>query len=102
MTSIFKKHLSKEEILRVDKSSDAYSFFLTEYPKELTRDLDGDLIIRREKENLIELKKYISRLAVVGSDAYSYFINEYRQNSPVFDAFGNIIVNDEIISNMSK
>ena len=96
ITSFFKKRFNEDTTLTVSRTSPAYRFFISEYKNGLQKDLKGDLIIRKEKERLIELKKYISQIISMNSAAYGYFLSEYRQNSPARDLNGNIILNDEI------
>ena len=53
------------------------------------------LMIKRKKEELMELKRTIRRVSV-GTSAYQFFINEYRQNTPMRDVYGNIILSDDL------
>ena len=99
MKSIFARRF-KDETFIVDKASNVYAFFKTECPNEITKDQLGNLIVRRER--LQEIRRNISRIIDFGSDSYSYFKCEYRQNSPVQDSFGNIIINDEIATEMTR
>ncbi len=104
ITSFFAKRFKRESTLTVDKASSSYSYFVTDYAREVDKHPNGNLIIRdnNEKEKLIRLKERLSLLIHRNSEIYTYFVNEYRQNSPVHDADGNIILFDEITENIRK
>lgn len=102
LTSLFQRLFRTDETISIKRTDPVYGFFLTECPYETTKDPSGNLIIRKEKEELIRLKEHIGRVISVGNNSYSYFVNEYRQNSPVRDSYGNIILNDEIVNTMHK
>lgn len=102
LTSLFQRLFRTDETISIKRTDPVYGFFLNECPYETTKDPRGNLIIRKEKEELIRLKEHIGRVISVGNNSYSYFINEYRQNSPVRDSYGNIILNDEIVNTMHK
>lgn len=97
LTSLFRRVLRKDETFRISKANKAYSFFVNECHNDITTDPNGDLIVRAEEKASELVSSFLDRVINVGSDSYGYFINEYRQNSPVRDCFGNIILNDEIV-----
>lgn len=102
ITSFFGKRFKRDTTLTVDKASSSYSYFVTDYAKELDRHPNGNLIIRNEREQLTKLRERLSILIHRNSEMYSYFVNEYRENSPVHDADGNIILFDEITESVRK
>ena len=102
ITSFFRQKFEEDTTLTITRTSPSYSFFISEFKNGLSRDPNGNLLIRKEKERLIKLRKYVSQIISMGSDAYSYYLNEYRQNSPVQDMNGNIILNEEIVEQEQK
>ena len=102
MTSFFERLFAENTTLTITKSNPSYKFFVSEYKNGLQRDQNGDLLINNEKERLMKLKRHICQIITRGTDAYSYYINEYRENSPVQDEQGNIILYDEIVEKQRK
>lgn len=102
ITSFFAKAFRKDTTFVISRSNPAYEFYRDEYRNEQTRDPEGNLIVRSEREKLVRLRNYFDRLIDMNSDAYSYFVNEYRQNSPLQDQFGNILLYDDIIEEPKK
>ena len=103
LTSLFLRTFRKTNTLSVRKSNPAYAFLEREYRNEFAKDGNDNLLVRTEiveirkkKEELMELKRSIRRITI-GSSAYDYFINEYRQNTPMRDAYGNIILSDDTV-----
>ena len=102
LTSLFLKTFRKTNTLSIRKSDPAYEFLEREYKNEFAKDGNDNLLvrteileIRRKKEELMELKRTIRRVSV-GTSAYQFFINEYRQNTPMRDTYGNIILSDDL------
>ena len=101
LTSLFQRVLRKDETYRVSRSNRAFAFFKNECQNDITIDSNGDLIVRAEREPVAS-RAFLDRIIDISSDSYTYFLNEYRQNSPVRDCFGNIILNDEIVMQRNK
>ena len=87
--------------MSIRKSDPAYNYLDREYHNEFAKDGNDNLLLRieiaeisRKREALIELKRSIRKVSK-GTNAYGFFVNEYRQNQPMRDAYGNIILNDE-------
>lgn len=101
-TSFFFERFKRDNTLSVSKADSSYTYFVTDYAKETVKGPNGNLLIRQEKERLTKLRNHISLLIHRNSDTYSYFVNEYRQNAPVQDPYGNIILYDEIAESVRK
>ena len=97
-----------ESSYRICRTSDAYSFFNTEF-HELAYDLNGNILLpndfrnpSKEKKNAIQsvfesIKEQLTRkdssIAIpMGRDEYSFFATEYRLSK---DANQNIIVPED-------
>ena len=63
---------------------------------KVTRTKEGDLIVRYEREE--KTPQSSSKIIRRSDDLYSFFLNEYRQNSPVRDQFGNIIISEDLMA----
>ncbi len=96
ITSMFSRLFKKDESLRICKSHRAYEYFKKEYAHEIFFDGKGNIIMRNERERLEKTKERICRYIKYGTEAYQYYLNEYRENSPLRDASGNIILSDDI------
>ncbi len=109
LTSMFFKAFKKSNTLSVRKSNPAYSFLEREYQNEFAKDGNDNLLvrmeieeIRRKRNKLIQFKRNMRRISI-GSSAYDFFVNEYRQNTPMRDAFGNIVLSDdEVLETISR
>ena len=97
ITSMFSRLIKKDESLRICKSHRAYEYFIKEYHNEIVFDGKGNIILRNERERLEKAKERLCRYIQYGSEAYQYYLNEYRQNSPLRDSDGNIILSDDIV-----
>ena len=101
LTSMFFKAFKKPNTLSVRKADPAYSYFEREYQSEFAKDGNDNLLIRAEIENIRRVREGLLRLrrtirrVTIGSTAYDFFVNEYRQNMPMRDAFGNIVLSDD-------
>lgn len=88
----------------VQKSNPAYSYIARECPNSFSKDESGNFIISADREELANVReaivriKSVTRRVEVGSNEYEYFLNEYRQNSPMRDLYGNIVLNDEMVT----
>ncbi len=102
MTSLFNRLFKKDETIVVCRSSKAYSFLKNECKNNVTPTDEGDLIVRCERDDQRIIERIFDGIVGFDNPAYSYFINEYRQNSPVRDMFGNIILSDDIRTRRSK
>jgi len=102
LTSLFRRLLRKDESFSISRSSRAYSFFKNEYPNQFPTDQHGNLIIGNESETIRTINDHFTRVVGVGSNVYGYFLNEYRQNSPVRDIYGNIILSDDLARTMHR
>ncbi len=101
--SVFQKAFRSDESFRISRSNKAYNFFSNEYPNDISKDNEGNILMRGAaiSKALIEDEgssyRAASRVIRKASPSYDYFACEYRQNTPTQDAFGNFILNDEIV-----
>ena len=96
MTSLFRRILNPDESLVISRTNRSFGFFLKECPNDVTRTKEGDLIVRYEREE--KTPQSSSKIIRRSDDLYSFFLNEYRQNSPVRDQFGNIIISEDLMA----
>ena len=109
ITSFFGKRFERATTYKVERASSYYNYFISEYRGGIDKDLNGNVLIseeekrssrlaeiQEEKARLKRVKHHIGTVISRRAEAYSYYVNEYRQNSPVQDPYGNIILFDEI------
>jgi len=101
--SVFEKALRSDDSFRINRSNKAFSFFSNEYPNDISKDNEGNILMRGAaiRKSLMDddstSYRAASRVIRKASASYDYFACEYRQNTPTQDAFGNFILNDEIV-----
>ena len=102
MTSLFRRMLNPDESLVISRTNRSFGFFLRECHNDVTRTKEGDLIVRYEREEKTpkstRTPQSSSKIIRMSDDLYSFFLNEYRQNSPVRDQFGNIIISEDLMA----
>jgi hypothetical protein len=102
ISSFFLERFKRDNTLSIRKADSSYTYFVTDYKKEIDKEPNGNLLIRQEKERLTKLREHICILIHRNSESYSYFVNEYRENAPVQDPYGNIILYDEIAESVRR
>lgn len=101
--SVFQRAARSDESFRINRSNKAYNFFSNEYPNDISKDNEGNILMRGEaimkslREDEGSSYRAAARIIRKASPSYDYFACEYRQNTPTQDAFGNFILNDEIV-----
>ena len=76
----------------------------SECKNEFSKDANDNILLRmdierieKQKDELFTLKHSIRKIGK-STGAYDFFIQEYRQNMPMRDCYGNIILSDDMIS----
>lgn len=101
--SVFERAFRSDEAFRISRSNRAYNFFSNEYPNDISKDSEGNILmsgVRCAKSKVVrdfDGSERTTRVIPKSSPSYDYFACEYRQNTPTQDAFGNFILSDEIV-----